>query len=293
MTEIDVSGIPIRKIETFPDGELIDHSLDNQLPSVKAKLGDVDLTQFFSQEVANLNEIDSLTAVTILNYLIKILIIRCSKEVNDDSNTSLVSNELPSPPLGPEDDTDCLLSPRKSSNHNSGDNNGNDNNNNDNTYLENTPVEVNEPQKSPNTNKLIQNKILAKRFTLKSNPPISITQYLERINHYCGLSTAVYLTSCLYLYKIVIIAEALKLNDRNVHRVLIAALRISCKTIEDINHRQTFIAKIGGVNNKDLLNLEIGLLYLLNFKCQVNEESLNGFLIEIKKLHISHSEMVL
>lgn len=268
----DMSDIPIRNMETFRDAAVEPPSATLMSPS-QSKIADIDVDEFFQQDDFNLTEVDSMMALTILNYLIRLLVIRCQDEC--ESPVDALS-DLPSPPLGPEEIDDCPLSPRKT-NSRSSDSQG------ETQFLENTP-DVNESNKNP-TSKIMQNKILAKRFSLKSNPPVTVEEYLERINQYCGLSTAVYLTTSLYLFKLVRRNEVLKLNDLNIHRILIAALRISCKTVEDMNHRQTFIAKIGGVNNKDLLSLEISFLFLLKFECQANETILTTFLRDMKILH--------
>lgn len=268
----DMSDIPIRNTHTFrdpPPGATL-------MTPTLSKVCDVDLDGFFSQDDddINPNDVDSLTALTILNYLVQLLLIRPKSECESPVDGM---SELPSPPLAPEevDTDDCPLSPRKAHSRSP--------DRSETQFLENTP-DVNEANKTSNS-KLMQNKILAKRFSLKSNPSVSVQEYLERINQYCGLSTAVYLTTSLYLFKLVQQKEVLHLNELNSHRILLAALRISCKTVEDQNHRQAFIAKIGGVNNKDLLSLEISFLFLLKFECQVSESALATFLRDMKVLH--------
>ncbi|KAH3680336.1 hypothetical protein WICMUC_000403 [Wickerhamomyces mucosus] len=130
-----------------------------------------------------------------------------------------------------------------------------------------------------------QSTLLAKRFALKAPPKLTSTQYLDRINQYCEFSAAVYLSTIQYIYKLVVDWTLMKLTPLNVHRLIIAALRISCKVVEDINHRQTFIAKIGGVNVKDLQSLELSILFLLKFECQVGKESLKDVINLIRKIY--------
>lgn len=271
----DVPDIPIKPIDTFG------HELRSPLGSpTHGKIADIDVDQLFARDEMILDEVDPLSALTILHYLVKLLIIRSQKEDGGSNDDNSVPTELPSPPLGPEEiEQDCPLSPRRAPVAPSPEENQAQ-------YLENTP-DYNELNKTPNS-KIMQNKILTKRFSLKSSPPVTITEYLDRINQYCGLSTAVYLTTSLYLYRLVHTLEILELNELNVHRILIAALRVSCKTIEDLHHKQTFVAKIGGVDNKDLLSLEISFLFLLKFQCQASEGLLTTFLGDMKKLHESN-----
>jgi len=275
--DIGIMDIPIKKITTFRD------ELTPSRTSSPTKIADINLNEFLSKDELSVNDIDSLTAMTILNYLAQLLIVRCGKASNQAVNTC--ANELPSPPLAPEEmeieTEEWPLSPTKldpSNIYTSQDGSGSH-------FLGSTP-DGNETIKTPNI-KIMQNEVLAKRFLLKTDPPVTVVEYLERINHYCELSAGVYLTSSLYLYNLVHKNEVLSLNDRNIHRILIAALRVSCKMIEDINHRQSFISKIGGISDKDLLSLEISFLFLLKFECQVNETTLSNFLRDLKLLHDS------
>ncbi|KAI9791069.1 MAG: hypothetical protein M1816_004300 [Peltula sp. TS41687] len=71
---------------------------------------------------------------------------------------------------------------------------------------------------------------LTRRFNSKQAPPISIQDYALRIHRYCALSTAVVLAASLYVHRLQL---CLPLTPRNVHRVLLAALRVAMKKLED------------------------------------------------------------
>lgn len=130
---------------------------------------------------------------------------------------------------------------------------------------------------------LMDNAHLARRFSLKQSPEMSATAYLERINQYCQYSASVYLSACHYIYKLVIQWGVIVLTELNVHRLLISALRVGCKIVEDITHTQTFTAKIGGVSGKDFLMLEITLLFLLKFECHVDQKVLENTIVTVKE----------
>lgn len=217
------------------------------------RIEDIDITDALGKDHIDLNKIDSLTALKLLDILIKHLI-----KVEETNNEDEDSDDTPC-------DESAPFSPKKA-------------NYSDNDYV----LETDKQSTQKKSEK--QESALVKRFNLKHLPDLTPTQYLERINKYCGLSTAVYLTCILYLYKLVIQLKVIRITSYNIHRLLIAALRVSCKTLEDINHRQQFIAKIGGVNLDDLKLLEISFLFLLNFDCQSNATLLNDAIDHVKQL---------
>lgn len=223
------------------------------------RVKDVDLDLFFKNEDLNLDDINSLMALSILNLFI-------TKSMVDSSSPPEVSMEKeeeyhsPETPLSPKtrrvSDVPRILDTKgtkQSSGHQS--------------------------------SKSKRNGTLCRRFSLKSTPSLTLTQFLERLNHYCGFSTAVYLATTLYIHKLTVQKSIIKLDKLNVHRLVIAALRISCKTLEDMNYKQPFIAKICGVNKDDLLFLEITFLFLIEFDCQVNYSSLTELVKNVRELY--------
>ncbi|CDO56702.1 similar to Saccharomyces cerevisiae YIL050W PCL7 Pho85p cyclin of the Pho80p subfamily [Geotrichum candidum] len=124
--------------------------------------------------------------------------------------------------------------------------------------------------------------LIARRFnsSARAPPPIHPWDYLLRLHHYCPMSQSVYLSASLYLTRLcappqlvgsshdkgtVSPGPPVTLTPLNVHRLLLAALRIACKVIEDINFKQQRYASIAGVSTLDLYRLEIALLFLLDF----------------------------
>ncbi|KAH3682491.1 hypothetical protein WICPIJ_006521 [Wickerhamomyces pijperi] len=148
-----------------------------------------------------------------------------------------------------------------------------------------SPSDSNTAPSSPALINTKQNELLTKRFMLKTPPALNSTEYLDRIHQYCQFSTAVYLSSAYYIYKLVVDLKLLKVTKLNVHRLLITAIRVGCKVVEDMKHRQEFIAKIGGLNMKDLLALEISFLFLIKFECQVNQDLMTSLVGYIRDTH--------
>jgi hypothetical protein len=265
-----MDDLPLRRKSTKT---FVDKPADRQssASSPCPRIAEVDINCFFqSQEPLDLDRVDSLTAITLLNCLIvKLLEIGSAEDaIVVDSNDSCDSE------IDTKTEDDSPLSPKKRRWS-------------DDKETQVFKINSNNISGAKSPSSAEKSFHLVKRFYLKKDPGLSATAYLERINQYCKLSTAVYLAATHYLYKLIVEWESLKLSNLNVHRLLIAALRVSCKTLEDINHRQAFIARIGGVNTGDLLGLEIAFLFLLKFDCQVDQGILEKTIGHIKQLYYS------
>lgn len=131
----------------------------------------------------------------------------------------------------------------------------------------------------------IQNQKLsiAKRFFLKTPPPVSITDYLHRIHKYCPLSTSTFIAAGHYIYKVCVKHHSVPFVAENAHRLILAALRVACKVIEDLTYPQKRFSVAGGVSPADLFKLEIAFLFLIDFDIKIDAIVLNR---ELEKMAI-------
>lgn len=111
-----------------------------------------------------------------------------------------------------------------------------------------------------------QHAAMTRKFYSKKPPPISITAYLARIHQYCPMSTAVYLATSLYIQRLAVIERAIAVTARNVHRLLLAGLRVAMKALEDKAYSMSKMAKVGGVSEVELARLEINFCFLTGFE---------------------------
>lgn len=121
---------------------------------------------------------------------------------------------------------------------------------------------------------LIQHNVLAKRFYSKKAPPISLEDYLLRLHKYCPMSTAVYLAASLYITRMVFTEKALFVTPRNVHRLVLAALRVAMKALEDLSYPHARFARVGGVAERELTRLEVTFCFLTDFDLRVDAHAL-------------------
>lgn len=124
-----------------------------------------------------------------------------------------------------------------------------------------------------------QQAAIARKFFSKTIPPISLDEYLGRMQRYCPMSTAVWLAAAYYISILGLPSfqqpsPLVPLTPRTAHRLLLASLRVAMKALEDLRYPQPRFAGVGGVSENELKGLEISLCYLMEFRLQVNGERL-------------------
>lgn len=113
-------------------------------------------------------------------------------------------------------------------------------------------------------------------FSSHGIPPISIKDYLYRIQKFTELEENTLIISLIYLDKIFQM-NGIILSPFNIHRLLFVAILISLKYNEDVVYTNDFYAKVAGVSTKELNNLEFQFLDLIQFKLYVNKEDFETY----------------
>ncbi|EGV60275.1 cyclin [Yamadazyma tenuis] len=130
-----------------------------------------------------------------------------------------------------------------------------------------------------------QNKLVVKVFDLVAPPKLSIEQFLQRIRTYSSaISVSCYIHAAFLVYKLAFLHKIIVLTPCNVYRLILASIRCSTKILEDIYQKQKTFATVGGVSQKELFKIEVGFLFLCNFRLVVNEDSLNHYLKSFSQL---------
>lgn len=128
----------------------------------------------------------------------------------------------------------------------------------------------------------VQHGAIARKFYSKKPPPIPLEEYLLRLHKYCPMSTAVYLATSLYIHRLAIVEKILPVTARNVHRLLLAGLRVAMKALEDLSYPHRRFAKVGGVTEPELGRLEVSFCFLTNFELKVTSEMLQRHARSVK-----------
>lgn len=135
----------------------------------------------------------------------------------------------------------------------------------------------------------IQHGAISRKFFSKKPPPISLEEYLTRLHLYCPMSTAVYLATSLYIHRLAVVEKILPVTIRNVHRLLLAGLRVAMKALEDLSYPHSRFAKVGGVGEAELGRLEISFCFVTNFELRVTKEMLSSHVQILREGHFSRA----
>ncbi|XP_076942362.1 cyclin-U2-1-like [Bidens hawaiensis] len=107
-------------------------------------------------------------------------------------------------------------------------------------------------------------------FDCHERPDMTIQSYLERIFKYTKAGPSVYVVAYVYIDRFCRSQREFRITGRNVHRLLITTIMVASKYVEDMNYRNSYFAKVGGITTKEMNNLELDFLMLMNFKTHVN-----------------------
>ncbi|KAL4781937.1 cyclin-domain-containing protein [Aspergillus varians] len=153
---------------------------------------------------------------------------------------------------------------------------------------EETPTRVTELRFYAHGRDLMQQSVLSKRFLSKREPPITLKEYISRLHRYCPLSTGVYLSASLYITRIANVDRVIAVNRKNMHRLVLAGLRVAMKTVEDLNYSHSRVAKVGGVTERELTRLELSFCFLVDFELRVDKQMMADQ-ARVLQWHLAHS----
>ena len=115
---------------------------------------------------------------------------------------------------------------------------------------------------------------VARKFFCRVPPPVTLEQYMMRLQRYCPMSTAVWLAAGTYIFRLCVEDRYVPCTARTVHRLVLGSLRVAMKALEDLRYPQERFAGVGGVKESELHFLEIAICYLTDFDLQVSNERL-------------------
>lgn len=101
-------------------------------------------------------------------------------------------------------------------------------------------------------------------------PDMCIERYLERILKYVNCSSSVLVVAYVYIDRLIQFHPQFRITPVNVHRLLITTVMVASKFLEDLNYRNSYYAKVGGVNSEEINRMEMEFLFLMGFKLQVS-----------------------
>ncbi|KAK1858303.1 hypothetical protein I4F81_000912 [Pyropia yezoensis] len=107
-------------------------------------------------------------------------------------------------------------------------------------------------------------------------PPLDTRRFVRRLMRHCQLSPTVVVVAFVLLERARAADQRLALSGWNMHRLLLAALTVSCKSVERRNDESGDFALVGGLESgAEMVRLERVFLGILNWRVQVNQQALD------------------
>lgn len=110
----------------------------------------------------------------------------------------------------------------------------------------------------------------ARIFDAAETPDMTVQSYLERIFRYTRAGPSVYVVAYVYIDRFCQNFPEFRIGSANVHRLLITTVMVASKYVEDMNFRNSYYAKVGGVGTIEMNKLEMEFLFMMKFKLHVN-----------------------
>lgn len=101
-------------------------------------------------------------------------------------------------------------------------------------------------------------------------PAISVSEYVTRLSKYAFCSDACLVAAYHYMTRAIARDPKLALTSLSVHRMFITALVLACKYMDDLSYNLVYYSKVGGLPFKELANLEMQMLHILDFRLDIS-----------------------
>ncbi|XP_010258919.1 PREDICTED: cyclin-U2-1-like [Nelumbo nucifera] len=120
-------------------------------------------------------------------------------------------------------------------------------------------------------------------FDCHQVPDMTVQSFLERIFRYTRVGPPVYVVAYVYIDRLCQMHPQFRITPSNVHRLLITTIMVASKFIEDMNYRNSYFAKVGGLTTREMNKLEMDFLFLMGFKLHVNVSVFESYCCHLER----------
>ncbi|GFP80902.1 cyclin-u2-1 [Phtheirospermum japonicum] len=120
-------------------------------------------------------------------------------------------------------------------------------------------------------------------FDCNETPDMTIQSYLERIFRYTRAGPSVYVVAYAYIDRFCLFYPEFRIGARNVHRLLITTILVASKYVEDMNYRNSYFARVGGLTTFEMNKLEFEFLFMMKFKLHVNVSVFESYCCHLER----------
>ncbi|GAM17905.1 hypothetical protein SAMD00019534_010800 [Acytostelium subglobosum LB1] len=115
----------------------------------------------------------------------------------------------------------------------------------------------------------------------KQVPKMPIGDYITRLVQYSPGSKSCFIAALIYMDRMVL-ETGFILSSYNIHRVILTALLIATKYLDDIFYDNEYYSRLGGINIKEMNQLELDLLNVLGFAASCPQHQFDQYLLAIE-----------
>ncbi|KAF8450940.1 cyclin-domain-containing protein [Boletus edulis BED1] len=141
----------------------------------------------------------------------------------------------------------------------------------------------------------LANPASALTFHARNIPTITLEAYLLRILKYCPTTNEVFLALLVYFDRMSRLASeatgrTFVIDSYNVHRLVIAGVTVASKFFSDVFYTNSRYAKVGGLPQAELNQLELQFLLLNNFSLVISPEEMQRYAEQLVLFSQSQSQ---
>jgi hypothetical protein len=128
----------------------------------------------------------------------------------------------------------------------------------------------------------ITNLSLKAPFVGEDIPDLAVPEYCERLAKYFRFSPTLYVAALIYIDKYVRANPEVVINRFTVHRLLIVSFTLAAKYWEDLHYSNTYYAQVGGIDLKELNDLELQMLSAMRFDLHIPDDVFRQYRDELR-----------
>jgi hypothetical protein len=126
------------------------------------------------------------------------------------------------------------------------------------------------------------------RFDGVEAPAMSVTDYLARLRRYTRCDINSFLVAITYINRLCNRSVAFCPTCHNIHRLLVSAIHIASKAMDDAFHTNRVMAQCGGLTTEEMCLLESELCVELDWRLQSSAAELYRVKAAIREPHASY-----
>jgi hypothetical protein len=121
------------------------------------------------------------------------------------------------------------------------------------------------------------------------NPHISVSDYVKRLGCYCQCSPECFIIAVIFLDRYLAAAPYFRLSSRTAHRLIVTAVIVALKVVDDEYFRNSYYAHVGGIPVGELNRMELDFLKAIDFNLFVDPETFETFRERLRWYLVDHA----